>query len=818
VKLGYRRRILRNFEDEDVAARQSRRNQPGAPGQIGRQHMHRPQQINISGLAIGLTCCMLIFLYAKDEFSYDRFQLNKDRLYRITAKMIDDKGNEMFHTGKAGLVQGPAFKQEIPEIQEYSRISNGEFVIRIDGKVFDQPFLFADENFFSVFSFPLIAGTPGQSLSQMHSVVISEDAAKKYFGTANPLGQQVRLTGALLNAKVTGVMKDIPENSQIQADMFVSMSSFKPVYGYAIQDSEWTNHNYYTYILLRPHADAKAFEKKLPAFMEFHHGAEARKLQMFESLSLEPLRDVYLKSTRDGFVTGNINNVYIFSIIAVFILLIACINFINLTTARSTVRAKEVGVRKVAGAGRVQLATQFIGESVIICLMAFVLSFLLASLLLPLFNQLAGKEISRGILTRGMDILGLFLLSIVIGVMAGIYPSLVLSSFRPVSVLKGRFATGTKGLLLRKGLVVFQFTISIVLIVGTIVEHSQLNYMRNQELGFSKDQEVIIFTNFDKNKDVFKQSLGSIPGVISTAYSSDVPGRGHNSAYSEVENKAGEMQKTNLDGYFVDFNFIRQYQLKVVAGRAFSKDFPTDSTQAMMINESAVKMLGYHSPQEAIGRKFDQWGRQGKIIGVLKNFHYTSLRENIQPFTLRVEPGSFGTISIKVAAANLPVTLKAIESNWNHIIPNRPFDYSFLDEDFNQQYSAEYKFGNLFLNFALLAIFISCLGVLGLASYSTFQRTKEIGVRKVLGASVSNIVNLLSVDFIKLVLLSFVIASPIGWYVMHNWLHGFAYSTTITWRVFALAGGASLLVVLLTISYQAIKAAVANPAKSLRTE
>lgn len=345
-----------------------------------------------------------------------------------------------------------------------------------------------------------------------------------------------------------------------------------------------------------------------------------------------------------------------------------------------------------------------------------------------------------------------------------------------------------------------------------------LNYMRNQDLGFSKDQEIIINTNFDKNKDVFKQSLSSIPSVLSTSYSSSVPGSDNASAYSRVQNKAGEMQKTNLDLYFIDYDYIKQYNLKVAAGRAFSKDFATDSTQAMMINESAVKLLGYASPQEAIGRNFDQWGRKGKIIGVLKDFHYKSLQQPIQPLTMRIEPSGFETISIKVSAANLPSTIKAIDNKWNQIIPNRPFEYYFLDDFFNRQYKAEANFGKLFFNFAVLAIFISCLGLLGLSSYSTIQRTKEIGVRKVLGASVSNIVNLLSIEFIKLVLIALIIASPIAWFGMDKWLQDFAYRTNLSWWVFALAGIVAILIAFLTISFQAIKAAVANPVKSLRTE
>jgi putative ABC transport system permease protein len=342
--------------------------------------------------------------------------------------------------------------------------------------------------------------------------------------------------------------------------------------------------------------------------------------------------------------------------------------------------------------------------------------------------------------------------------------------------------------------------------------------MRSQNLGFNKDQEIIINTNFDKNKDVFKQSLASIPGVLSSSFSSSVPGGWNTSAYSLVQNKTGEMQKTNLDLYFIDFDYIKQYSLKLAAGRAFSKDFPTDSTEAMVINESAAKFLGYASPKEAIGRDFNQWGRKGKIIGVLKDFHYKSLQQTVQPLTMRFEPWALGTISIKVSAANLPSTIKAIEKKWNQIIPYRPFEYNFLDEFFEKQYKAEDNFGNLFFNFAVLAIFISCLGLLGLSSYSTMQRTKEIGVRKVLGASISNIINLLSVDFMKLVLIAFIIASPLAWFGMHKWLESFAYRTNMSWWIFALAAFASVFIAFATISFQAIKAAIANPVKSLRTE
>ncbi len=766
-----------------------------------------------------MTACFLMFLYVSFEKSYDNFNTKADRIYRIVTDVKTQ--SELI---KEGMTTGPIAvntKKEFPEIEEAVRITpqDGFLVKKGDVRFQEKRCVLADSTLFKVFDFPLVEGNPNTALVQPMSVVISQSAAKKYFGNTDPLGQQVLLTGAAINATITGVMKDIPGNSQIQADMLVSMSSSKLVYGNNSTDSEWTNHNYYTYLLLKPHADAQALEKKFTAFMEFHRGALSRRLQMFETLSLEPLRDVYLKSKRDCFVTGNINNVYIFSIVAIFILLIACINFINLTTARSAERAKEIGIRKVVGAARFQLARQFIGESVIICLLAFILTIVLCMLFIPLFNQLAGKIVSTGIFSNPVNVVVLFLLSLTIGIVAGFYPSLVLSSFKPVVVLKGRFTTGMRGLLLRKGLVVFQFIVSIVLIVGTIVVYTQLSYMRNQNLGFAKEQEMIINTNFDKNKDVFKQSLSAVPGVLSSTYSSAVPGnKDFSSGYSQLQNKAGEMQKTNIDINFVDFDYINQYGLKILAGRGFSRDYKTDTGTAMIINESTSKMLGYATPQEAVGRKFDQWGRKGTFIGVVKDFHYKGLQQAITPMVMRIETWGWATISVKVAAGKLPETIAAIENTWNKTIPNRPFEYTFLDEMFNQQYQSEEKFGNLFLNFAVLAIFISCLGLLGLASYSTIQRTKEIGVRKVLGASVTGIISLLSVDFIKLVVLAFIIASPLGWYVMNMWLNGFAYHTNIGWQIFALAGVASLLIAFGAISFQAIKAALANPVKSLRTE
>jgi putative ABC transport system permease protein len=773
--------------------------------------------INIMGLAVGMTACFLIYLYVTFELSYDAFNTKADRIYRLVADIKTP--TETINASSAAWAVAPNAKDEFPEIEQFVRVAADDNVLirKGDIKFQEANSMWADSAFFKVFDFKLVKGDPNTALKEPFSVVFTETAAKKYFGNADPMGQTLLITGDGLPAKVTGVMKDMPENSQIKGDVVLSMSTITQKFNAGL-DSQWSNYGPYSYLLLKPSTDAKRLEKKFPAFLERRNGTEMKKIQMYPTLFLEPLRDVYLRSTRDGSKTGNINNVYIFSIVAVFILLIACINFINLTTARAVERAKEVGVRKVVGAERKQLTMQFIGESVILCLIAFVVATILSAVLLPLFNQLAGKTISDGMFRHPQYILLLFIAAIIIGFMAGTYPALVLSSFKPVIVLKGRFATGTRGVILRKGLVIAQFTISIVLIISTIVVYNQMKYMRSQDLGFNKDQMMVIDTQGDPAKNAFQEALSQIPNVKSTAMSSSVPGGGNPGAYSEIENKKGDLQIANLDLYFVDFDYIKQYGIKMIAGRGFSHDFKTDTTQAMVLNEAAIKMFGYASPEQAIGRRFKQWGREGKIIGVMKDFHFRSLQQDIKPLSMRIEPRGCNLVSVKIVSKNVPATITAIENKWKQLIPNRPFDYFFLDDYFDKQYRSEDRFGRLFLNFAILAIFISCLGLLGLASYSTIQRTKEIGVRKVLGASTSNIVNLLSIDFLKLVLIAFVIAAPIAWFSMQQWLQNFAYRINLGLWAFLFAGLLAVVIAFLTVSFQAVKAAVTNPVKSLRTE
>jgi len=772
--------------------------------------------INILGLTIGMTACFLIFLYISFELSYDSFNSKADRTYRVVADIKTP--TETLNAGGPAWAVPPFAKHEFPEVEAFTRLAQDNVLIRKgEIKFQEENAMWADSSLFQIFDFKLTQGNPQTALKEPFSIVFSETAAKKYFGNENPIGQSLLITGDALPAKVTGIMKDIPENSQVKTDVFLSMSTVTQKFN-ANLDSQWGNYGAQAYLLLTPNTNAKALEKKFPAFLEKYNGKEMKEMQMYPTIFFEPLKDVYLRSTRNGSKTGNINNVYIFSIIAIFILVIACINFVNLTTARSSERAKEVGIRKVAGALKSQLTRQFIGDSLLLCFIAFLLSVGLAALLLPSFNHLAGKTISEGIFSNWKNVTILFIAAMAIGLLAGVYPALVLSSFKPVTVLKGRFATGTRGILLRKGLVVAQFTISIALITGTIIVYNQMKYMRNQDLGFSKDQMLVIDTQGDKAKDALKQAVTSVPGVKSVSLTGSVPGGNNPGAYSEIENIKGDLQIANLDVYFVDFDYIPQFKMKMLAGRPFSKEFATDTTQAMVLNEAAVKLLGYSSPQQAIGKRFKQWGREGKIIGVVKDFHFRSLQTVIKPLSMRIEPEGCSLLAVNISANNAKSTIAAIENKWKTMVPTRPFSYFFLDEFFDRQYRAEERFGKLFLNFAILAILISCLGLLGLASYSTMQRTKEIGIRKVMGASVSNIVNLLSKDFLKLVLLSFVIATPLAAYFMYKWLQDFAYKTNMDWWIFAVSGIIAVFIALFTVSFQAIKAAITNPVKSLRTE
>lgn len=774
--------------------------------------------INIIGLAVGMTACFLIFIYVNFELSYDKFNQNFDQIYRLNTDIKSP--NEVLHWSSASAPMGPALKADYPdEVKEDVRVFGGTFLVQNGSRKFQENNIsFTDPSIFKIFTFPFIQGNPATALSEPFHIVLTETMAKKYFGRTDIVGKSLLLDGKT-PVQVSGVIKDVPLNSHFNFDVLMSSSTMETMK--LIYMPEWGNFSNYTYLLLPKGYNAAKLQAKLPAFLARHITEDQRRKGYNYTLFVEPLKEVYMDNFRGAPVNGNMTNVYVFSIVAVFILLIACINFVNLTTARASERAKEVGIRKVIGAFKNQLTMQFLGESVIISMVSFVVSFLLCLLLLPLFNHLAGKIISESIFEHGYIFI-LFGISVAIGFLAGIYPSFVLTSFSITSVLKGRFSTSVKGIWLRKGLVIVQFTISIVLIVGTLIVYNQLNYMRGQSLGFDKDQMAIIDFNFDgavqRQQQTIKDELRQLPGVVSVSGSSNTPGNGTNVAYSEVESRAGSMMPMNLSMYQVDYDFMQQYGFKLLAGRAFSTTFPTDSTKSLILNETAVRQLGYVHPGDAIGRKFSQWGRTGQVIGVVKDFHFESLDQNIKPFSFRINPFNIGVFTVKIKGGQIPNTIAALQNKWKLLVPQRPFSYSFLDDNFNKQYLTEDRFGKIFMYFAILAIMISCLGLLGLASYSTLQRTREIGIRKVLGASVPGIVNMLSKEFLQLVAVAALIAFPIAWYGMHNWLKDFAYRINIGWWVFAVAGILAFLIAITTISFQAIRAAMANPVRSLRSE
>ncbi len=774
--------------------------------------------INIFGLVVGMTASFLIFLYVRFELSYDSFHSKADRIYRLVCDVKTP--SETVHANGPAWPVAPALRREYPEVERVVRTATVSFLFRKDDIKFqEENSLLADPDFFRVFDFPLLKGNPNTCLNEPFSVVFSETAARKYFGNTDPIGQTLHLAQKGWPVKVTGVMKDLPGNSMISGDVVVSMSTETMHLNQGLEDSWlWGDYHPICYLLLKPRTDPGALQARFAPFMAKMENEEMRKQHMASTLSLEPLTAIYLHSTRGGSRGGNARNVELFSCIAAIILLIACINFVNLTTARSVERAREVGVRKVMGALRPQLALQFSGETVLLCLIAFGLSLLAAKLLLQPFNQLAGKPVSQGIFQNPADIGYLLVATVVIGLLAGFYPALVLSSFRPSSVLTGRFSTGSRGAPLRKSLVVLQFSLSIGFILASIIVYRQLKYMREQDLGFNKEQMMIIDTEGDPHREAFQNALTGIPGVVSSSLCSNVPGTEVPIVNCEIENYKGDMQTANLDSYFVDWDYIPQFGIRMVSGRGFSRDFQTDTTQAMLLNLAAVKMFGYASPQQAVGKRFSQFGREGKIIGVMDDFHFRSLQEQIQPLTVRIEPQACYLVAVKVAAGGLPATMRAIEDKWKGVIPYRPLLYYFLDEYFDKQYRADERFGQLFLYFTLLAICISCMGLLGLSAYSIVQRTKEVAVRKVLGASVSGIVHLLSRDFLLLVMLAFLVASPLTGWLMYDWLTDFAYRIRINWIDFLIAGLLAVAIALLTISINAVRAARANPVDSLRAE
>lgn len=792
--------------------------------------------INIFGLAIGLASCLLIMLYVTDELSYDRHFKNADRIYRINSDIRF--GGADLHMTQTSDMMGELLKKDYPQVEEYTRLytNDGARLIRKGNEyITEDRVANVDSTFFTVFQLPSIEGDTHTALNEPNTVVITESAAKKYFGSVNVMNKTIEVKEDNTNIpyKITAVIKDIPKETHFNFEFLFSMKNVNYQWG------QLTSHNFHTYLLFKPGTDYKAFEKNfdqysdkyvLPYaqhFVKISSMDEFRKAGNKLEYTLIPLTDIHLHSDFTFEITpsGNMQYVYIFSAVALFILILACINFMNLSTARSAKRAKEVGIRKVLGTERKTLIGQFLVESTITAAIAMVIALAIAYFVLPLFNDVAAKSLSFSDLL-GMHILPfLVLLPFVVGLLAGSYPALFLSGFRPIVVLKGNVNTGFKRSNLRNALVIFQFATSIMLIIGTIVVFNQLSYIQNKKLGFSKDQVLIIDGAYalGNNVQAFKNDVLAMQGVSSGTLSSFLPVTNSSRSDNSFSKEAVMDSKSGIDmqTWRIDYDYIRTMGMEIVKGRNFSKDYGSDSA-AMLITETTARMLGFDDP---IGKTiYSPTGIPGdgalvpiRVIGVVKDFHFESLRKKLGPLCFFLG-NSTGLASFKVSAASVKNLIPQIEKKWKALAPGMPFSYRFMSDSFDDMYRSEQRAGTLAIVFAILAILIACLGLFGLITYMAEQRNKEIGIRKVLGASVSNVVTMLSKDFLILVAVASVLAFPIAWWAMHKWLQDFEYRINISVWVFVIAALVALLIALVTVSYQAIKAAVANPVKSLRTE
>ena len=778
--------------------------------------------INMFGLAVGMACCLLILLYIQDELSYDRHHIQADRTFRLTAT-FDESDN---HWAPIGPPVGAAFKASIPEVEEVARIFPfGNSVLHHEDRQFEENNgVFADSTVFEVFTIPLLRGNPKTALNRAFTVVISQEMARRYFGDEDPMGQVLSTSGSW-EFTVTGVMEDPPPTTHLPFDFLLSMQTYYDGTGDWVNEARtWAG--FYTYVLLRSTESVAAVETKLPTFINdfyagvFDEGVPAEQMDLI----LQPIRDIHLHSQLEKEYRANsdITYVYLFGIIALFVLLIACINFVNLATARATTRMREVGVRKALGAWRSQLARQFLGESLLMTLLAVALAGGLILLTLPVFNNLTSKALSIGDLQQPVWLLGLGAVALFTGLVSGIYPALVLSSFRPVQALRGRGGTSSLPVVLRKGLVVFQFTISIFLIVGTMVVWNQLTFVRTQQLGFNKEHVINVRLNYAQREsmqeslEAFKEEMLRNPAITSVSLAPDVPGERYSLESFIVDGQQDAEETMMRVAWGADVDYLPALGLELVAGRNFSLMAPAD-TNAWILNEAAVRRLELEDPIGQVLR-WNSADYAGPIVGIVKDFHFASLHHQIEPLVIPLRPGIGNFLLVRAQAGQAPQALAAAEEQLDRFAPGQIFRYSFLSSDFDQLYRTEDRLQAIFGYFSGIAIVIACLGLFGLAAFTAEQRTREIGVRKVLGASVGSIVSLLSKDSLWLVLIAFGVAIPLSYFAMNRWLEGFPYRISLGVEVFLMAGLLAIATALLTVGYQAVRAALTDPVKSLRHE
>jgi putative ABC transport system permease protein len=789
--------------------------------------------INIIGLSLGIGCFIMISMFVIDELSYDRYHEKAERIYRINSDIIFG-GTEMSMAVTSDPM-GAVLKSDYPEVEDYVRLyaSSGSKLIKKGNEYINEVAVaHADSTLFRVFTLPAILGDTKTALNDPNTVVITETVANRYFGSPElAIGQFLETDDNESTLyKVTSVIEDMPRNSHFNFDFFFSMANVDYRFG------NYLSHNFHTYVLLKEGTDYKAFNKNFYEIIEKYLVPQAAQFMQIKSLddfeasgnkieySLIPVKDIHLHSSRgiELSANGNIQYVYIFSAAALFILLIACINFINLTTAKSSGRAKEVGIRKVLGSEKKALVWQFLTESTLIAVLALVVGLAFVWLSLAWFNGISGKEMLMSSLLSPKFLIFILILPFIVGGLAGAYPAFFLSSFQPIKVLKGTLSSGHKKNTLRNFLVVFQFATSIILIVGTIVIYKQLSHIQNSNVGFNKDQVVVVSNNglLSETRESLKNEIEQLTEVKSASFAGFLPvgSSSRSDTTFSTETVMTESNGFNMQYWRVDYDYVETIGMEMKSGRNFSRDFGSDST-GVILNETAVKLAGYINP---VGKKLYTTDGNNNlevytIIGVVKNFNFSSLRENVGGLCFRLGNNSWET-AYRFSTADVSSLLTTIENKYKAAAPGMPFKYEFLDAAFDNMYRQERRVGTVALAFAILAIIIACLGLFGLATYIAEQRTKEIGIRKVLGASVANIIKMLSKDFVKLVLLAFVIATPIAWWFMNKWLQEFAFRIDLNWMIFAVTGCVALVVALITLSFQAIRAAIANPVESLKTE
>ncbi|GLU53543.1 ABC transporter permease [Dyadobacter frigoris] len=779
--------------------------------------------INIIGVAIGLACFLLLTLYVKDELSYDRHNVNADRIYRLSRTFLSKDGTESLRLGHAAPPFGPLIHQDFPETEQVVRMLETGGMVRYGEHVFNEEHMYAaEENIFKVFTFNILQGNAAHALVNPFSIMFSRPMAEKYFGSENPIGKIIRMDN-LFDYTVTGVYEPLPAQSSFHPNFLISFSTLSDnrIYGAENLRTNWGNNSFATFLLLPKNYDSEKLVKAFPAFQNKHIDPKA---SSYSVLNLTKLTDIHLHSHLDSEMesNGDIQYVYLFSAIAIFILFIACINYMNLATARSAKRAKEVGMRKVVGAMRSQLINQFLSESILLVSISLSIAVMIVALCIPFLNEFTQKQLTISSLINPSFIAIVIAITLFTGLVAGSYPAFFLTSFQPTSVLKGKIASALKNGKLRQTLVVVQFAIAVVLIISTAVVYSQMKYIQNYKLGYSKDQVILLSPPSDSttNFEAISQELKQNSSIIETGRSSRIPSGRLLDSWDAYVMKGDSMTPSdiNIKSLSIDEDFIPTYKIEMAAGRNFSKQYGTDKTEGFILNQTAIRLLGFKSPKDAIGNQFGYGKVRGQIIGVTKDYHFESLHQKVAPLVMFMQGNNMRWLSVQISGSNIKSSLAHVKKVWESRFPDKPFTYEFLDERFGNLYAREQTQQLLFGVFAGIAIFISCLGLLGLSIFMAELRIKEIGVRKVLGASVSNLVILLSSDFLKLVFIAIIIASPIAWYGMYKWLENFAYHTQISAWIFVGAGVLSAGIALLTISFQSIKAALTNPVKSLKSE